>query len=73
MEQLNNTINWARVESILPGYYTVDTSDEDARAYLPLMLHKSGSAPFLIKNSPTLKSGMYRVFQTACHQGVSAA
>jgi len=40
MEQLNNTINWARVESILLSHYTVGTSEEGARAYPPLMLFK---------------------------------
>jgi transposase, IS5 family len=40
MEQLNNTINWARVESILLSYYTVGSSEEGARAYSPLMLFK---------------------------------
>jgi IS5 family transposase len=40
MEQLNNTINWARVESILLSHYTVGSSEEGARAYPPLMLFK---------------------------------
>jgi hypothetical protein len=40
MEQLNNTINWARVESILLSHYTVGTSEEGARAYPPMMLFK---------------------------------
>jgi transposase, IS5 family len=40
MDQLSNTINWARVESILLSHYTVGTSDEGARAYPPLMLFK---------------------------------
>ncbi len=40
MEQLSNSINWARVESILLSHYTVGTSDEGARAYPPLMLFK---------------------------------
>ena len=40
MEQLNNTINWKRVESILLSHYTVGTSGEGARAYSPLMLFK---------------------------------
>jgi hypothetical protein len=33
MEQLNNTINWTRVESILLSHYTVGTSEEGTRAY----------------------------------------
>jgi hypothetical protein len=40
MEQLNNTINWVRPESILLSLYTVGTSEEGARAYPPLMLFK---------------------------------
>jgi hypothetical protein len=40
MEQLNNTINWACVESILLSHYTLGTSEEGARAYPPLMLFK---------------------------------
>jgi IS5 family transposase len=40
MEQLNNTINWKRVEPILLSHYTVGTSEEGARAYPPLMLFK---------------------------------
>jgi transposase len=40
MEQVSNTINWSRVESILLSHYTVGTSEEGARAYLPLMLFK---------------------------------
>jgi hypothetical protein len=32
MDQLCNTINWARVESILLSHYTVGTSEEGARA-----------------------------------------
>ena len=40
MQQLSNSINWSRVESILLSHYTVGTSDEGARAYPPLMLFK---------------------------------
>jgi transposase, IS5 family len=40
MDQLSNTINWSRVESILLSHYTVGTSEEGARAYPPLMLFK---------------------------------
>ena len=40
MEQLNKTINWARVESILLSHYTVGSSEKGARAYPPLMLFK---------------------------------
>jgi hypothetical protein len=40
VQQLNNTINWERVESILLSHYTVGTSEEGARAYPPLMLFK---------------------------------
>ena len=40
MDQLSNTINWARVESILLSHYTVGTSEEGARAYPPLILFK---------------------------------
>ena len=32
MDQLSNTINWSRVESILLSHYTVGTSEEGARA-----------------------------------------
>jgi hypothetical protein len=38
MEQPRNIINWSRVESILLSHFTVGTSEEDARAYPPLML-----------------------------------
>jgi hypothetical protein len=30
MEKLNNTINWARVESIMLSHYTVGTGEEGA-------------------------------------------
>jgi hypothetical protein len=40
VQQLNKTINWARVESILLSHYAVGTSEEGARAYPPLMLFK---------------------------------
>jgi transposase, IS5 family len=40
VQQVNNTINWPPVESILLSHYTVGTSDEGARAYPPLMLFK---------------------------------
>lgn len=40
MQQLSDSINWARVDSILLSHYTVGTSEEGARAYPPLMLFK---------------------------------
>ena len=40
MEQLSNTIDWSRVESILLSHYTVGTSEEGASAYPPLILFK---------------------------------
>jgi len=32
MEQLSETINWSRVESVLFSHYTAGTSEEGARA-----------------------------------------
>jgi hypothetical protein len=40
MDQLSNTINWSRIESILLCHNTVGTSEEGARAYPHLMLFK---------------------------------
>jgi len=40
MENINKSINWARVESILLNHYTIGTSSEGADAYPPLMLFK---------------------------------
>ncbi len=41
MENLNESINWSRVEEILLSHYTVGTSSEEgAKAYPPLLLFK---------------------------------
>jgi hypothetical protein len=37
---INNSINWPRVESILTSHYVVGTSSEGADAYPPLLLFK---------------------------------
>jgi len=40
MENINKSINWSRVESILLNHYTIGASSEGADAYPPLMLFK---------------------------------
>ena len=40
MENIDKSINWSRVESILLNHYTVGTSSEGADAYPPLLLFK---------------------------------
>ena len=40
MENINKSINWSRVESILLNHYSVGASSEGADAYPPLMLFK---------------------------------
>ncbi len=41
MENLNNSINWSRVDEILMSHYkTGTTSDEGAKAYPPILLFK---------------------------------
>jgi IS5 family transposase len=40
MENLNKSIDWKRIETILMGHYTVGGSNEGADAYPPLLLFK---------------------------------
>ena len=40
MENLDKTIDWSRVETILMSHYTIGTSAEGADAYPPLLLFK---------------------------------
>jgi len=40
MENLNNSIDWSRIETILMNHYTAGTSDEGAKAYAPILLFK---------------------------------
>ncbi len=40
MEEMDNAINWYRIESILMSHYAVGTSSEGADAYPPLLLFK---------------------------------
>jgi IS5 family transposase len=40
MENIDNAINWSRVESILMSHYSVGFSSEGADAYPPLLLFK---------------------------------
>jgi IS5 family transposase len=40
MEQINEMVNWSRVENLLKRHYTVGKSSEGADAYPPLMLLK---------------------------------
>ena len=40
MENLDKTIDWSRVETILMSHYTIGTSAEGADAYPPLFLYK---------------------------------
>ena len=58
MDQLSNTINWARVESILLSHYTVGTREEGPRAYPPLMLFKCMLLQkwFRIQSDPELEN-----------------
>jgi len=40
MENLNNSIDWSRIETILMNHYTAGTSSEGAKAYPPILLFK---------------------------------
>jgi IS5 family transposase len=40
MEKISASINWSRVEAVLMQHYTVDTSQEGAKAYPPILLLK---------------------------------
>ena len=40
LEQMNNVINWTKIEKIMIKYYKVGISNEGADAYPPLMLFK---------------------------------
>ena len=40
MEEISDSIDWARIESVFMSHYTVGTSAEGADAYPPLLLFK---------------------------------
>ena len=40
LEQMNNVINWNRIEKIMMNYYKVGTSNKGTDSYPPLMLFK---------------------------------
>jgi hypothetical protein len=63
MQQLSNSINWSRVESLLLSHYTLGTSDEGARAYPPLMLFKCLMLQrwFRIQSDPELENQTHPV------------
>lgn len=58
LEQMNNVINWNRIEKIMMNYYKVGTSNEGADAYPPLMLFKCLLLQkwFRIPSDPELES-----------------
>jgi len=61
LEQLMNiqdSIDWARIESVLMSHYTVGKSDEGADAYSPLVLFKCLLLQkwFHINSDPELES-----------------
>lgn len=58
MVELNNSIDWKRVEDVLMAHYTVGTSGEGADAYPPILLFKSMLLQkwFRIKSDPELEN-----------------
>lgn len=64
MENLNNSIDWSRIEEILMNHYSTGTSSsEGAKAYPPLLLFKCLLLQkwFRINSDPELENQIYPV------------
>jgi len=63
MENIDKSINWSRIESILLSHYAIGTSSEGADAYPPLLLFKCLMLQkwFHINSDPELENQIHPV------------
>ena len=63
MDKISQSIDWARIDSVLMSHYTVGTSGEGADAYPPLLLFKCLMLQkwFRISSDPELENKIHPV------------